>query len=107
MLEVRRPPAKEHPGGQGGRLLTRACVRVRARPCAPRRASAHAHAPLAGSARRAFVHPLASAMPDDDNRSKQLNPQHAAYYLSRGATAVAAAAAAALATVRNQEARKR
>jgi|MDTG01.2.fsa_nt_gb hypothetical protein len=46
-------------------------------------------------------------MPADDNRSKQLNPQHPAYYLSRGLTAVAAAAAAAVATVRNQEAKRR
>ena len=47
------------------------------------------------------------AMPADDNRSKQLNPQHPAYYLSRGLTAVAAAAAAAVATGRNQEAKRR
>lgn len=46
-------------------------------------------------------------MPDDNNRSKQLNPQHPTYYLSRGVTAVAAAAAAAVATVRNQEANKK
>ena len=48
-------------------------------------------------------------MPDgnNNNRSKQLNPQHPAYYLSRGVTAVAAAAAAAVATVRNQEQAKK